>query len=75
MDEPVDYGQMAAYLLQKRGLASIDIPSRYHSTWMDNSKAKLRLGWRPQYDLRQLIDAAWDYRRSADDPRRIWYPG
>jgi UDP-glucose 4-epimerase len=75
MDEPVDYGQMAAYLLQKRGLASIDIPSRYHSTWMDNSKAKLRLGWRPQYDLRRLIDAAWDYRRSADDLRKIWYPG
>jgi nucleoside-diphosphate-sugar epimerase len=75
MDEPVDYGDMAAYLLERRGLSSIDIASQYHSTWMDNSKAKLRLGWRPRYDLKRLIDAAWDYRRSPDDPRKIWYPG
>jgi UDP-glucose 4-epimerase len=75
MDEPVDYGQMAEYLRRTRGLPSIDIASRYHSTWMDNSKAKLRLGWRPRYDLSRLIDAAWDYRRSAEDPRKIWYPG
>jgi nucleoside-diphosphate-sugar epimerase len=75
MDEPVDYGEVAAYLLKTRGLASIDMPSDYHSTWMDNTKAKLRLGWHPQYDLRKLIDSAWAYRRVADDPRKIWYPG
>jgi nucleoside-diphosphate-sugar epimerase len=75
MDEPVDYGKMAAYLLRTRGLGSIDIPSAYHSTWMDNSKAKFLLSWRPQYDLEKLIDAAWDYRRAPDDPRKIWYPG
>jgi nucleoside-diphosphate-sugar epimerase len=75
MDEPVDYGEMAAYLLRTRGLGSIDIPSAYHSTWMDNSKAKFLLSWRPQYDLEKLIDAAWDYRRAPDDPRKIWYPG
>ena len=75
MDEPVDYGEMAAYLLQTRGLTSIDIPSAYHSTWMDNSKAKFRLGWHPHYDLRKLIDSAWSYRRSPDDPRKVWYPG
>ena len=33
------------------------------------------LGWRPQYDLAKLIDAAWDYQRAADDPRIVWYPG
>ena len=45
------------------------------STWLDNSKAKFLLGWRPRYDLARLIDAAYDYQRAADDPRVIWYPG
>lgn len=75
MDEPVDYGELAALLLQTREFGSIDIPSTYHSTWMDNSKAKFRLGWAPKYDLRKLVDSAWAYHRSADDPRQVWYPG
>jgi nucleoside-diphosphate-sugar epimerase len=75
MDEPVDYGELAAYLLKTRGLGSIDIASVYHSTWMDNGKAKFRLGWRPKYDLERLVEAAWTYRRSPDDPRKVWYPG
>ena len=75
MDRPVDYGEVAAYLKRTRGLDSIDIPSSYHSNWLDNSKAKFQLGWRPVYDLEKLIDSAWDYRRSRDDPRKVWYPG
>jgi nucleoside-diphosphate-sugar epimerase len=75
MDEPVDYGAVAAYLHATRGLPSIDIESGYHSTWMDNARAKLELGWRPQYDLERLIEAAWRYQRAPDDPRKIWYPG
>ena len=75
MDEPVDYGEVAAILRRTRGLDSIDIPSRYHSTWMDNSKAKFALGWRPQYDLERLVEAAWTYVRAPDDPRKVWYPG
>jgi nucleoside-diphosphate-sugar epimerase len=42
---------------------------------LDNTKAKLLLGWRPQYDLKKLTDEAFDYERPADDPRKIWYPG
>ena len=75
MDEPVDYGQVASYLNETRGLPAVEIPSRYHSNWMDNAKAKLHLGWRPRYDLKRLIDSAWDYVRSANEPRRVWYPG
>ena len=75
MDEPVDYRQMADYLHQTRGLPSADIKTEFHRTWLDNSKAKFLLGWRPQYDLQRLIDAAWDYERSPDDQRKIWYPG
>ncbi len=75
MDRPVDYGEVADYLKRTRGLDSIDIPSQYHSNWMDNSKAKYLLGWKPDYDLEMLIDSAWTYERSKDDPRKVWYPG
>jgi UDP-glucose 4-epimerase len=75
MDEPVDYGEVAGYLKETRNLPAVEIPSRYHSNWMDNAKAKFHLGWRPKYDLKRLIDSAWDYVRSANEPRRIWYPG
>jgi nucleoside-diphosphate-sugar epimerase len=75
MDEPVNYRRVADYLAATRGLPSVEIPTPYHSTWLDNTKAKFLLGWRPKIDLAQLIDRAWDYRRAPDDPRIIWYPG
>ena len=75
MDEPVDYGELGAYLHRTRGLASVPIKTPYRSTWLDNTKAKFLLGWRPRYDLSKRIDAAFDYRRSPEDPRKVWYPG
>jgi nucleoside-diphosphate-sugar epimerase len=75
MNEPVDYGELAAYLKQTRGLEGVPIETPYHSTWLDNTKAKLLLGWRPEYDLARLTDAAFDYRRPESDPRVVWYPG
>lgn len=75
MDEPVNYRRVADYLLESRGLPSIEVPTRFFSNWMDNSKAKFLLDWRPRYDLRKLIDSAWEYQRSPDDPRVVWYPG
>ncbi len=75
MDEPVDYGEMGKYLSETRGLPTAEIKTQYHSTWLDNSKAKFLLGWRPEYDLKKMIDAAFDYVRAEDDPRKVWYPG
>ena len=75
MDEPVDYEELGAYLTESRGLPTVPIQTPYHSTWLDNAKAKFLLGWRPKYDLRKLTDAAWDYQRAEDDPRIVWYPG
>ncbi len=75
MDEPVDYRQVADYLAATRGYQPVEIASNYHSTWLDNTKAKFLLGWRPAYDLKRLIDAAFDYERAPDDPRMVWYPG
>jgi nucleoside-diphosphate-sugar epimerase len=75
MDEPVDYGALGAHLQATRNLPTVDVPTRYRSVWLDNTKAKFLLGWRPKYDLARLTDAAFDYRRAADDPRIVWYPG
>ena len=75
MDEPVDYGELGAYLEKTRKLPLVRIRTPYHSTWLDNTKAKHLLGWRPKYDLQKLTDAAFDYKRSPEDPRKIWYPG
>ncbi len=75
MDEPVDYAEVADYLARTRGLPSVPVATIYWSTWLDNSKAKLLLGWRPEYDLPRLIEAAWSYERGADEPRVVWYPG
>jgi UDP-glucose 4-epimerase len=75
MDEPVDYQQVADYLRKTRNLPSVAVSTPYWSTWLDNAKAKFLLGWRARFDLGRLIDEAWNYRRSADDPRRVWYPG
>jgi nucleoside-diphosphate-sugar epimerase len=75
MDEPVDYQVVADHLAQTRGLPARPIRAPFVSNWMDNSRARAELGWRPSYDTRKLIDAAWDYQRPSSDPRRIWYPG
>jgi len=75
LDQPVDYGEVARYLTDSRGLPSVAIKTPYYSTWLDNTKAKLLLGWRPEYDLTRMIDSAWEYQRADNDPRVIWYPG
>ena len=75
MDEPLDYRELAAYLYATRQLPSVEIPTPYHATWLDNTKAKFLLNWRPQYDLRRMVESAWSYQRANDDPRVIWYPG
>jgi nucleoside-diphosphate-sugar epimerase len=75
MDEPVDYGEVGEYLHMTRNLPTMEIKTEYHSTWLDNTKAKFLLGWRPKYDLKRMIDSAFDYVRAEDDPRVVWYPG
>jgi UDP-glucose 4-epimerase len=75
MDEPVNYAEVARNLAASHGLRAIEIRTDFFSNWLDNAKARLRLGWRPSYDLKRLIDEAWTYARADSDPRKIWYPG
>jgi UDP-glucose 4-epimerase len=75
MDEPVDYSAVASHLAATRGLPATPVRASFVSNWLDNSRAKAELGWRPKYDLVRLIDSAWNYVRPAEEPRRVWYPG
>ena len=75
MDEPVDYGKLGVYLETTRGMPQVPIPTPYRSTWLDNTKAKQLLGWRPRYDLERLTDAAFEYQRAPGERRKVWYPG
>lgn len=75
MDEPVDYKKVSKYLKETRNLESVLVKTQYCSTWLDNSKAKFLLDWRPKVGLHELIDRAWNYTRKEEDVRKIWYPG
>ena len=75
MDEPVDYGDVGKYLNETRGMPTVKIQTEYHSTWLDNAKAKFLLGWGPEYNLKRMLDSAFDYERADNDPRKVWYPG
>lgn len=75
MTDPIDYGAVGAMLEASRGLRPVRIASPFHSNRLDNAKARSSLGWAPRYDMPALVDAAFDYVRAPDDPRKVWYPG
>ncbi|WP_431094570.1 NAD-dependent epimerase/dehydratase family protein [Polaromonas aquatica] len=75
MDEPLDYGALGEYLSHTRGLPLVPVRTPYRSTWLDNTKAKFLLGWRPKFDMVRMVESAWSYERAPDDPRVVWYPG
>ncbi|NND08635.1 MAG: NAD(P)-dependent oxidoreductase [Saprospiraceae bacterium] len=75
MDEPIDYQKVADYLRASRGFTSVPIKTEFKPTWLDNTKAKFLLDWRPRFDYRKMIDHAFDYIRDESDPRVVWYPG
>ena len=75
MDEPVDYAAVAEYLAETRGLPSIAVRGPYVGNWLDNTRAKAELGWRPSYDMKKLIDSAWNHVRPPNEARKVWYPG
>jgi len=75
MDEPIDYGVAAEHLARTRGYEPVIIRTPFFSNWLSNSKARLKLGWKPAVDLASLIDLAWTHVRPPGDPRKIWYPG
>lgn len=73
MDEPVDYAKVGELLKSKYNIDTYKAKSDTYSTWLDNSKAKFILDWKPKYDLDKLIEESWNYERKPEDSRKIWY--
>ena len=75
MDEPFDYGHAAAYISERFGHGSVEIPTPFHSVWIDNTKARQMLNWSPRFNTQSLIEAAWEFLPSKGSRREIVYPG
>ncbi len=74
MDKPFDYGQAAQHMEQS-GVKHVEVPTQFHNVWLDNTKARQWLGWRPNFDTCNLLDAAWAFERASNDVRKQVYPG
>ena len=75
MTEPVDYAVVGAHLHKTRGMKPVRIETPYISNLLDNSRARLQLGWAPKVGTAELCDRAFAYERAPDDVRKIWYVG
>jgi nucleoside-diphosphate-sugar epimerase len=67
MDEPFDYGRAAAYIFDRFGYESVQVPTPFHSVRIDNTKARQILSWSPRFNTESLIDAAWSFRLATGD--------
>ncbi len=69
MAEPFDYVETAAYVAERLGIEVVELVDPVgHDFAIDVSKAGYLLGYRPQIDIRALVDRAVEFRRS--DARR-----
>ena len=75
MDEPFDYGHAAAHIKRRFGQDAVEVRTPFHSVWLDNTKARQKLLWRPRFDTEALIDTAWSISRKNNAKRQIVYPG
>jgi len=75
MTDPVDYGAVAEILQRERGMQPAIISTPFYSNVLCNSKARQILRWRQRFGLEELVSAAFEFDRSNDEPRRVWYPG
>jgi hypothetical protein len=70
MDEPIDTAAVAGHLKATQGLGSIDVPSAYHSNWLDNTRVKfVSPDTKPFGDGRGLSEEPRRTRTPASAPR------
>lgn len=75
MTQPVDYAVVGDYLSRTRRMTPVAIETGLYSNLLDNSKARLNLGWTPAIETEELIDLAFNYVRDPGDQRKVWYVG
>jgi nucleoside-diphosphate-sugar epimerase len=70
MNDPFDYVAAATYAAERLGIETLDLVDPVGEDFcIDTTKARYRLGYRPQYDIFGLIDKAVAFRQ-AGAPRR-----
>ncbi len=70
MNDPFNYVEAAAYVAERLGIDVIELIDKVGKDFcIDVTKAKYVLGYRPQVDIRTLIDRAIEFRQSGK-PRR-----
>jgi hypothetical protein len=77
MAEPFDYVETADYLAKQLGVEVIELTDPVGQDFcIDIMKAWYVLGYRPQFDIRGLIDQAIQFRQSGRQRRqRAGYVG
>jgi nucleoside-diphosphate-sugar epimerase len=77
MDEPFDYVETAEYVKQALGVQVLDLVDPVGQDFcIDITKARYVLGYRPQFDIRRLIDHAVEFRQTGRQRRqRAGYTG
>ncbi len=71
MAEPFDYVEAAGYAADRLGIEVIELVDPVGQDFcMDVAKARYVLGYRPQYDIRGLVDRAVEFRQSGRPRRR-----
>jgi len=71
MAEPFDYTAIAPYVAERLAIDVVDLVDPVGQDFaIDVAKAQYVLGYRPQYDIRGLVDHAIEFRR-AGRPRRM----
>ncbi len=70
MNDPFSYPEAATYLAERLGIDVLDLVDPVGQDFaIDTAKARYVLGYRPQFDIRGLIDHAIEFRNSGR-PRR-----
>jgi UDP-glucose 4-epimerase len=77
MAEPFDYTLVAPYVAERLGIEVLDLVDPVGRDFgIDVAKAQYVLGYRPQFDIRGLVDRAIEFRRSGGSRRlRAGYKG
>ncbi|NQT11392.1 MAG: NAD(P)-dependent oxidoreductase [Planctomycetes bacterium] len=70
MNDPLDYREAATYAAERLGIEVLELVDPVGQDFcVDVTKARYQLGYRPQYEIRALIDHAIEFRQSGQERR------
>ena len=71
MTDPFSYSDAAHYVAKRLGIDTLELTDPVgHDFCIDTTKARHILGYKPQFDINQLIDRAIEFRQSGKQRRQ-----